>query len=179
MTVYDIGAGHGAMAIKFALAGCSVVACDLAAMPALRVFADGNGRGDLLHILDGRDARDVEWRQLTTPDLVYSQRFLHYLPFLDASDLLNAFIRPGRRCAFYLSMSGLASELALGYPVQPLEARFSPLGADLMAKHGIVQPVCLYTINDARVLAERCGLDVIELWRSEFGNVKLVAEYRG
>ena len=176
--VYDVGAGHGAMAIKFALAGCAVVACDLAPMPALRAFA-GGGHGGQVRVIDGRDARDVEWHHMPPPDLVYSQRFLHYLPFPDAIALVRALVRPGHRCIFYLSMSGLDSELARGYPALPLEARFAALREDLMEKHGIRRPVCLYTLADALVLAESCGLDVTELWRSEFGNVKLVAEYRG
>ena len=179
LRVYDIGAGQGAMAIKFALAGCAVIVCDLSPMPALRAFVEDSGRSGQVRILDGRDARAVEWRQLPPPDLVYSQRFLHYLPFPDAAALLRGLTRAGRQCVFYLSMSGLDSELARGYPALPLEARFAPLGAELMAKHGIAQPVCLYSLDDTRVLAERCRLDVLDLWRSEFGNVKLVAEYRG
>ena len=105
-------------------------------MPALRVFTENNGRRDQIQIIDGRDARDVEWRQLPPADLVYSQRFLHYLPFPDASDLLHALVRPRRRCSFYLSMSGLDSELADGYPEGPIETRFARLGAGLRAKHG-------------------------------------------
>ena len=174
-TVYDIGAGQGAMAIKFAAAGCAVVACDLAPMPALRSFAGGRRQ---VCVLDGHDARDIEWGRLPAPDLIYSQRFLHYLPFPDAIALVRSLVRPGRPCTLYLSMSGLDSELGRGYPALPLETRFAPLAVDLMVKHGIRRSVCLYALADALVLAESCGLDVTELWRSEFGNVKLVAEYR-
>ena len=173
---YDIGAGYGAMAMKFAAAGCTVVACDIAPMPALRVFAQQTGSILARHIIEC-DARDVEWAALPAPDVLYSQRFLHYLRFTDAVALVRSMVRPERECFVYLSMSGLKSELGNDYPAAPLQERFAYLTNHMRKKHGIAQKVCLYDLSDAESLARECDLEVVDLWRSDFGNVKLIAKH--
>ena len=173
---YDVGAGYGAMAMKFAAAGCNVVACDIAPMPALRSFALQTRSILPKHIIE-RDAREVDWAALPAPDLLYSQRFLHYLRFNDAIALVRSMLRPEHACYVYLSMSGIRSELGDDYPDRPLQERFAYLNDEMIKKHGIAQEVCLYDIPDARALASECDLEVVELWRSDFGNVKLVAKH--
>lgn len=184
---YDIGCGQGAMALKFANVGCAVVACDIEPMPHLAAFADKalaasaampSARNaaavqSLFMVVD--DARQVDWSRLPAPDLVYSQRFLHYLRFPEAVALIRALTGRSPRCNLYLSMSGRHSELGIGYPDAPLECRFDYLSDEMAGKHGIAQKVCLYALEDAERLAAECGLEIIRLWRSEFGNVKMAA----
>ena len=186
---YDIGCGQGSMALKFAAAGCAVVACDIEPMPQLAAFADqalaasaaalpparnaaASGQS-LFMVVD--DARQVDWNRFPAPDLVYSQRFLHYLRFSEAVALIRALTRRSPRCNLYLSMSGRHSELGVGYPDAPLECRFDYLSDEMAGKHGIAQKVCLYALEDAERLAAECGLEIIRLWQSRFGNVKMVA----
>ena len=185
---YDIGCGQGAMAMKFASIGCDVVACDIEPMPHLVAFANKasvksavaapparntvTGQSLLMVVAD---ARQVDWRGFPPPDLVYSQRFLHYLRFPEAVALIRALTGRSPRCNLYLSMSGWHSELGVGYPDALLERRFDYLADAMARKHGIAQKVCLYALEDAERLAAECGLEIIRLWQSKFGNVKLAA----
>ena len=184
---YDIGCGQGAMALKFAAAGCAVVACDIEPMPHLAAFANKalgksaatlpparNAAAQSLFVVVA-DARRVDWSGFPAPDLVYSQRFLHYLRFPEAVALIRALTRRSPRCNLYLSMSGRHSELGDGYTDTPLECRFDYLADTMAGKHGIAQKVCLYALDDAERLAAECGLEIIRLWQSKFGNVKMAA----
>ena len=173
VAAYDIGCGYGAMAMKFAAEGCVVVACDIEPMPALQEFARNTGKMRSEHIVTA-DASLVDWRAFPQPDIVYSQRFLHYLPFKEAAQLVQSATGRGD-CSVYLSMSGLPSELGTNYPDAPLAFRFAHLSDEMARRHGIRQKVCLYGLDDARELAQRCGLKIIRLWLSDFGNIKMVA----
>ena len=173
--VYDIGCGYGAMSIKLAEIGCTVVACDIEPMPALRSFAAKTGKILAEHIVEA-DARYLDWAAFPPPDIVYSQRFLHYLRFSEALALIRGTTSRGIGCEAYLSMSGLRSELGTDYPDAPLKSRFSYLSADMIEKHDIAQKVCLYGLEDARCLAKESGLAIVQLWLSDFGNVKLLAK---
>ena len=176
---YDIGCGQGAMAMKFAAAGCAVVACDIEPMPHLAALADLSAAAlppaaQSLRMVVA-DARQVDWSGFPPPDLVYSQRFLHYLRFPEAVTLIRALTARSPRCNLYLSMSGRHSELGAGYPDAPLEYRFDYLAAATARKHGIAQKVCLYALEDAEQLAAECELEITRLWQSKFGNIKLAA----
>ena len=171
---YDIGAGYGTMAMKFATVGCLTVACDIAPMPSLRAFAAKTGAVALDNIIE-RDATKVDWSAFPQPDIVYSQRFLHYLRFSDAVDLMRSILSAAGECDIYLSMSGLHSELGAGYPDAPLQERFAFLSEEMSGKHGIAQEVCLYEPTDAAELAELCDLTTVRIWSSDFGNIKMTA----
>ena len=175
LVAYDIGAGHGTMAMKLADLGCMVIACDIEPMPALRAFAVASGSVALKHIIE-RDSREVDWSTLPHPDILYSQRFLHYLRFNEAVDLVRSMLSAVNACDVYLSMSGLRSELGSGYPQAELSERFGYLAKEMRGKHGIAHEVCLYETADAEKLAGLCGLDVVRLWSSDFGNVKMIAK---
>ena len=172
--VYDLGAGSGVMAERFARLGCVVVACDLLPMPSLREFARRTGFMAERHVVSA-DVRAVDWAEYPAANVVYSQRFLHYLRFAEAAALLGDVSARSAHCRVFFSVSGMRSELADGYPESPVARRFAPLEAAMQEKHGITHPVCLYTVDDAVQLAEAGGLAVSRLWLSEFGNVKVVA----
>jgi len=172
---YDIGCGRGTMAMKFAQAGCTVVACDIEPMPALAAFVRDNGAIPPVHTVEA-DARHVDWDAFPRPDIFYSQRFLHYLRFPEAAKLVRTLTGGERDCHVYLSMSGLHSELGTDYPGAALETRFSCLADKMAKKHGIAQKLCLYSLDDAERLAKSCDLEIVRLWLSEFGNVKLIAK---
>ena len=175
-TVYDIGCGQGAMTMEFARLGCTVVACDLEPMPALAKFSQQSAEASPLHIVQ-KDARHVDWTGYPKPNILYSQRFIHYLRYDEARELVST-LTSREGVLVFLSMSGLHSELGKGYSGagQSLKNRFAHLAPSMAEKHGIDQKVCLYSQEDAERLASDCGLKVKELWLSGFGNVKLVAE---
>ena len=169
---YDIGCGTGAMSLKLANAGCAVVACDIAPM----LFSTA-GEGVAIDFVAG-DAGRVAWANYPMPDVLYSQRFLHFLAFTDAAELVQAVIRLSPECSVFLSMSGLHSELGEGYPDSPLPVRFARLSVPMRKKHGIETRVCLYSLADAEALAVACDLTIARIWTSPFGNIKLVARKR-
>ena len=105
-TVYDIGCGDGAMAMEFARSGCAIVACDLEPMPLLAGFSQDSKKVPPPKIVQ-KDARLVDWTDYPKPDIVYSQRFLHYLRYDEAKKLLGALTGRGGKVHVFLSMSGL------------------------------------------------------------------------
>jgi hypothetical protein len=111
--------------------------------------------------------------------VAYSQRFIHYLRFDEASRLLQSLA--GRLCAkarLFLSASGLGSELGAGYAHAgaPVEHRFAPLAGAMQAKHGVREPVCLYTKEELEQLVVAHGFAAVRTWTTPFGNVKGVFE---
>ncbi len=169
--VYDIGCGQGAMAIKFLRIGCAVIACDIEPMNKL---AKISGNGYSIQIVES-DARHVNWEECPMPDIVYSQRFLHFLRFFEAVDLIQTIVNRSKKCSLFLSLSGSESELAVGYPSTTLTKRYFHLADNMKEKHGIYRKVCLYSLEDARQLAVNCKLNILQLWLSEFGNIKMIA----
>jgi hypothetical protein len=175
----DLGCGLGTQGIRFAMLGCKSVLYDVADI------SERIGRVRQLLGIHKLEFRNVDLRLAVPEDfppdtgVVYSQRFIHYLTFLEASRLLA--IVTSRLCAnarLFISASGLESELAAGYPHagDPVEQRFAPLGNEMRAKHGIAEPVCLYTVADLERLVLAHGFGTIRTWTSPFGNVKGVFE---
>jgi hypothetical protein len=111
--------------------------------------------------------------------IAYSQRFIHYLSFDRAQLLVAELFRatlPGGRLFF--SASGLDSELATGYSgtIQLPAKRHGLLAEKIRQKHGIFEPVTLYTKMEFCRLFEPVGFRTVEVWTSPFGNIKGVFE---
>ena len=112
------------------------------------------------------------------PRPVVGQRTTHYLrhpDVLDALRTLRAICAAG--AMLYLSASGLASELGDGDPGANVDVsdRFAPLCRDRPAAHNTRPPVCLYRECELASLVREAGWQVQQTFRSDFGNVKLVA----
>jgi len=112
--------------------------------------------------------------------VVVAERVLHFLPYPSAVRLLRLLrtrTLPGGR--FFLSLSGLSSPIGEGYPGRdvPLEERFHPPRRDVGERLRISTPVCLYSAEDVRTLAEEVGgLKEISLRITDFGNVEAIYE---
>jgi trans-aconitate methyltransferase len=175
----DLGCGVGTQGVRFALLGCKSLLYDIVDMrERIERISQMLELGDL-------EFRCIDLREVVPEDfperigVVYSQRFLHHLPFHEASRLLDMFA--GRLCTngrLFVSASGLASELGIGYAEadKAVEHRFAPLAAAMQAKHGIRYSVCLYAIADLERLVLPRGFRTIRTWSSPFGNVKGVFE---
>ena len=175
----DLGCGLGTQGIRFAVLGCKVVLYDI---------ADIGERVERVRqalAVPELEFRNIDLREATPehfpPDVgvAYSQRFIHYLRFEEASRLLA--MLAGRLCArarLFLSASGLQSELGIGYAhaSHPIEHRFAALDAEMQARHGVREPVCLYAQEELERLVVAQGFAAIRTWRSPFGNVKGVFE---
>ena len=169
----------GTQGIRFAVLGCKSVLYDL---------VDIGERVERIRQTLGIQAlefRKLDLRQASPEDfpaqtgVAYSQRFIHYLRFEEASRLLATLasrLCPGAR--LFISASGMQSELAAGYchADNPVEERFAALAEAMQSKHRVREPVCLYTKEELERLVVRRGFTVIRTWTSPFGNVKGVFE---
>lgn len=175
----DLGCGLGTQGIRFAVLGCRSFLYDIVDI--------GERIERIRQALDITvlEFRKLDLRQATPEDfpadagVAYSQRFIHYLRFDEASRLLQSLA--GRLCTkarLFLSASGLGSELGAGYAHAraPVEHRFAPLAGAMQAKHGVREPVCLYTKEELEQLVVAHGFAAVRTWTTPFGNVKGVFE---
>lgn len=172
--VVEIGCGSGGLAFEMAKCGAAVLGIDVT---------------DHSVTFASRNLKRLTFRQadITKPESVFSaedsftmavsQRTIHYLRHTEAVAFmveLAKYLRPGSN--FYLSASGLHSELGTGYAAKDaqLHERFAPLAPEMAEKHGIHHPVCLYSEQDMHVLGTTAGYRVERIFTSPFGNVKAI-----
>jgi SAM-dependent methyltransferase len=176
--ILDFGCGFGAFGLRCGLLGAKVMLNDLVEPPKIAQCLEGL-RGCFAKVeikfMNG-DIRNVA-KQMHQFEIIYSQRMLHYIPYQDAVNVLQSLAKattgPQK---YYLSMSGLKSNLRVGYDAstKDIVGRFDHLSKDIQAQHGIFEPVCLYTDADAARLAADARLSVERIWLSDFGNVKCI-----
>lgn len=178
-TAIDIGCGLGAQGVRFGLLGVETTLVDvLDISPRIDVLREAFEICEL-HFVN----KDAD--RLTAHDLpdrigtVYSQRFIHYLRFDDAAELLGHIVErmiPDGRV--FLSASGLHTELGDGYThrERPLEDRYAKLDPAMREKHDIRDRICLYTTEDMERLLVASGIEPVRIRRSEFGNIKAIGE---
>ena len=179
VSILDAGCGQGAMAVRFAKLGATVLAVDLSDQFKSMVelaFRSGLKKSPGFEQDDLRSWDPIGRRF----HIILCQRTLHYLSFQDAETVVRKFLgclEAGGR--MFLSVSGMESELAEGYPgiSQPVMKRYVPLSPGMAGKHGIKGPVCLYRTEEFGALVKRAGGRVIDIFCSPFGNAKLVAEH--
>lgn len=171
----DVGCGAGTQGVRLGMLGLQSFLYDVADI-AQRIE-------DIGRVLDIRTLhfRRIDVRQAAPEDfpaaigIVYSQRFIHYLRFEEASRLLGVLApRLVGGARVFVSASGLLSELGTGYADagRPPEQRFAPLAAAMQAKHQVHEPVCLYAPADLEALVLPQGFAAVRTWTSPFGNVK-------
>lgn len=173
----DAACAAGGQARRMARAGASVTAVDLHSDGAelLRAASD-EGLTTIAFIQ--ADLRDrALYPRLGQFDLVIAQRFIHYLPFTEAVNVISLFrqaLRPHGR--LYLSASGLRSELGQNYHgAAEIAERFAALWPPMANKHGMHEKVCLYEEQDMRALLAAGGMRAEKLYTSPFGNLKVIA----
>lgn len=173
--VLDVGCGAGGQSVRMAQAGTFVTGYDL--FDFSDDFARAREENPLLNLEFVRgDLTDMGLRfSGKTFDVALSQRTFHYVRYAQACSALQALRRMVTHRLF-ISFSGLGAEFGAAYPdrCKPVEERFALLSPDMRDKHHIQQPLCLYTVDDARGLLERAGWDVETAYASAFGNIKLV-----
>lgn len=173
----DAACAAGGQALRMARAGAMVTAVDLHddGMALLRAAAsEGLTQIDFVQA----DLRSAGlYQRLGRFDLIIAQRFIHYLPFPEAVDVLKLFhsaLLPEGR--LYISASGLRSELGQHYHGAPdVAERLSPLWPPMAGKHGIHGKVCLYEEQDMLALLAAAGMRPEKVYASPFGNIKGIA----
>jgi SAM-dependent methyltransferase len=170
--VFDLGTGFGSMALEFSKLGANVYAFDIATMRPLHEESK-RGKFPFSNIVQG-DIRIVDWSLYPAPDVVFSQRTLHYLKYTEVVDVLSRILRDREKIKLFLSFSGMSSELSEGYPKLDIKMRFEFLSEEMRIKHDIKNRVCLYSTDDVVRLAKDLSLKVEDVWASAFGNVKAI-----
>jgi SAM-dependent methyltransferase len=171
----DVGCGFGVQGMRFAMLGLETYLYDLFDISERVIAYKDLFPFTKIHFHAEDLRKQMPQRFPAHVGLVYSQRFIHYLRYGEASSLLkllfDAMVYRGR---LFLSASGLNSELGNGYVARdrPLERRFARLEAGMGEKHQIHDDICLYTEADLRQLTAVCGFEEIDIWSSTFGNVK-------
>ncbi len=177
VNVLDIGCGLGAQSVRFALLGAKVTAVD--------IVDSGHTISDHLALL-GMKTDAVDFRKTDicsfmdrcdkTYNVIYSQRFIHYLSYKEAFRLAEKLYQHTEKGGHvFISASGMSSELSNGYDAgKTIEERFSKLEPQMAQKHGILEPVCLYYKEELQELFAKVGYTPVSIWTSSFGNVKAV-----
>jgi SAM-dependent methyltransferase len=177
--VLDLGCGFGIQGIRFSLLGVRSVLVDLVdisnTIARLR---------DLLSLSNidfiKQDIRCLTGTDLPARiDLLYSQRFMHYLRYGEAIALVESLSgRMPSGAKAFVSASGMNTELSHGYErrEEPIASRFHVLADGIANKHDIMEPVCLYDEHEFEALFSNAGFKTLSIWSSEFGNVKGIFE---
>ena len=122
------------------------------------------------------DIREVANSEFCGPyDFVLSRRFLHYLSYPEAAELVSRIGRhllPAGR--MFVSVSGLVSELGDQYRDRQrrIDDRLAALSPAMAIKHNIREKVCLYKPDEFAHLFEMSGFSVAKMWTSAFGNIQ-------
>jgi hypothetical protein len=179
LSAIDLGCGSGIQGIRLALTGIATLLID-----ALSIENKIQQLSGLLNLQNieflQKDARHLSPQDLPEKiHILYSQRFIHYLTFDEATSLVGLMagkMETGGRV--FLSASGIDTELALGYADRDkaIHERHSPLSEKMALKHQIHEPVCLYSELDMKRLFEPHGFKEVLVESSEFGNIKAVFE---
>lgn len=177
----DAASASGGQAARMAIAGADVVALDIDDYAELcRATAAAHGVEARVRFVqqDLTALDDASAVAIGQFDAIVCQRMIHYVPYSNAIDIarkLKSLLRKGGR--MYLSASGLHSELGCGYAAanMPIEARYAALSDEMVERHGINGPVCLYSVANLAQLLETAGMRVERVYASAFGNIKAIA----
>ncbi len=171
----DLGCGLGIQGLRLGLLGYVTHVYDIAPLP--QVIREVNLHYPLCKVRSLRtDLRGIKKNQFPqSADIVYSQRFLHYLRYNDAKMLLHKIFEVMRNDGrLFLSVSGLHSEIGQNHPHREvsIEERYAKLPTELAAHHDIHEAMCPYSEGELVTLCRSVGFSCLSASCSEFGNVK-------
>lgn len=181
----DLACGLGGQALRMARVDARVIALDredFTASIARQRQAAGREAAALRFVQgDLRALGTVLAEFVGRFDVLVCQRALHYLPYDEAVVVVRSMaslVAPDGR--LYLSASGLDSALGQGYAAgrRDVKHRFGLLAPEMIQRHHIAEPVCLYRPEEFSALLGRAGRRVERIWSSRFGNVKAIAGRR-
>lgn len=175
--VLDIGCGLGGQSVRFAMLGANVTAIDIIDSAAIieKKLAQLGIRNDYVNFQQ-KDIFSYFDNCTDMYNIVYSQRFIHYLPYDLARKLVECLYNHLERDGYvFISASGMTSELSKGYDSgRVINERFSRLEHKTALKHGILTPVCLYYKEELQDLFVQAGFTTLSIWTSSFGNIKAI-----
>ena len=178
LTMVDLGCGKGIQGVRFALSGHRSFLYDLKKSRDLaRMLAISFPicKGMKFIECDLRSCDSVPFPR--NIDVIYSQRFIHYLNWDQSTGLLRRIrLHSSNKAFLFLSAAGRDTEIGLSHPKRnaPLNDRLALPSAEMQEKHKIFKPLCIYSCNELNIMASAAGFVCIEFWESEFGNVKAI-----
>jgi hypothetical protein len=174
----DLGCGFGWQGARFSMLGAAAYLFDLLPPSHLVKSLCTQQPPELYY--SSCDLRRLRASDLPEKvQLAFSQRFIHYLTYPEALRLIQTVgERMPAGARFYISASGLDSELGNGYKDREKEisGRFTTLSAPMQTKHDIAEAVCLYNKAELTQLMVAGGFVECKIWESTFGNIKGVFE---
>lgn len=178
----DLGCGDAIMGLNLSLAGYKVLLYDEAPIPKmLYEIRDSYSRVSLkFRNIDLSKTKKSDF-PINGVDIIYSQRFLHYLKYREAKQLLIHACRGITSGGhLFISVSGINSEIGLAHPQRekPVQTRFAKIRQDIADKHSIQKPICVYSKEELVTLIESIGFMKIHIWESGFGNIKGVFSFK-
>lgn len=177
----ELGGGQGTQAVRFARAGANVLMIDRDNQ-AEKLFATAITEYGL--VPECLRFRQVDFSALTPTDMpeaidiLYSQRAIHYVPYLKAHDLLRICRdRMAEDAMIFISAAGYDTEYGKTFPSRnvPLENRYDFVTPDMQEKHLIYKKIVIYKPEDLYNLLRQAGFRDIEIFESGFGNIKASA----
>jgi hypothetical protein len=168
----DLGCGLGWQGARFAMLGATTHLYDL--LPEGDFIRSLKEHASVSLTYTSGDLKILRPENLPADiSIAFSQRFVHYLLYHEAQSLIRTVSTAQRNNSlFFLSASGIDSELGQNYERLKIENRFAPLDQAMQVKHGIYEPVCLYNEAELEALMRSCGYTPVSVWRSTFGNIK-------
>ena len=177
----DLGAGLAIQSVRMALNGYQAFAYDLIAAPqTLASIARSYQVGRVTYITGDLSKLSVSAFPRSI-DIIYSQRFIHYLTFEDAVSLLARLAtRMKKGGHLFLSAAGFDTEIAQQHPdrSKPIAERFSVIDSEAARSHSITAALCIYRVQELELLADLAGYATVDSWITEFGNVQGVFSKR-
>ncbi len=179
LAAVDLGCGLGIQGVRIALSGIKTLLIDFLDIESRIGQCSGLLNLQNIQFLQ-KDARLLVPQDLPEKiQILYSQRFIHYLKFAEAEALIAMVagrMETGGRV--FLSASGIDTELADGYADRgkAVHDRYAPLSEAMALKHQIHEPVCLYSEMELKQLLKPYGFKEVLVWSSDFGNIKAIFE---
>jgi len=173
--VLDLGSGSGGLAARLAAAGAQVTAVDAIDYAVAIDEHNLSLPSTCAHItFVQKDMTSYIKSCAERYDAVVLQRALHYVPHLEAVEMLRTIRRVSQRA--YLSVTGCESDIGNAYPLTaaPLFERFGYVATPVARRFGITAPICLYSAAEFAELIENTGWGIEYAWTSLFGNHKAV-----
>jgi len=171
----DLGAGNGFISIIMSLLQKNIYLYDLKINFKLKIFQKIFS-SNKLH-LRKKNLKNVDYVDFPKNiDFVYSARFLHYLTYLEAENLLRKFSKNMKSGAkIFITVSGIDSDIGKNYSCSEkiISERNCFISKLNQSRFEIKEKVTLYTKKELEILMENYFI-IEKSWESDFKNIFII-----
>lgn len=173
----DLGAGNGFISILMSLLQKNIYFYDLKIDFKLKVFKK-LFVSKKLH-LKKKNLKNIDYIDFPKNiDFVYSGRFLHYLEYFEAEDLLKKISKNMKSGAkIFITVSGLNSDIGINYDCadKNIKERYCLLSKSNQSRFKIKEKVTLYKKEELESLMSEY-FEIEKIWESDFKNIFIIAK---